>query len=86
MPRTRWLALTVLCAATLMIILDGTIVTVALPSIPRDLGFSPAALSWVRRCRAGCRFEPAESSAGAPGEVSIQGFPRAVFRLRRDRR
>ncbi|MDR0342713.1 MAG: MFS transporter, partial [Nocardiopsaceae bacterium] len=47
MPRTRWLALTVLCAATLMIILDGTIVTVALPSIQRDLGFSPAALSWV---------------------------------------
>jgi EmrB/QacA subfamily drug resistance transporter len=37
----------VLCAATLMIILDGTIVTVALPSIQRDLGFAPPGLSWV---------------------------------------
>lgn len=45
--RSRWLALTVLCAATLMIILDGTIVTVALPSVQRDLGFSAAGLEWV---------------------------------------
>lgn len=45
--RSRGLALTVLCAATLMIILDGTIVTVALPVIQRDLGFAPASLSWV---------------------------------------
>jgi len=37
----------VLCAATLMVILDGTIVTVALPSIQRDLGFSAASLTWV---------------------------------------
>lgn len=36
-----------LCGANLMIILDGTIVTVALPSIQRDLGFSAASLSWV---------------------------------------
>jgi EmrB/QacA subfamily drug resistance transporter len=43
----RGLALAVLCAATLMIILDGTIVTVALPSIERGLGFSPAGLTWV---------------------------------------
>jgi EmrB/QacA subfamily drug resistance transporter len=35
------------CGANLMIILDGTIVTVALPSIQRDLGFSAASLSWV---------------------------------------
>jgi EmrB/QacA subfamily drug resistance transporter len=41
------LALAVLCSATLMIILDGTIVTVALPAIQRDLGFSPAGLTWV---------------------------------------
>ena len=33
MERSRWLALTVLCAAMMMIILDGTIVTVALPTI-----------------------------------------------------
>jgi MFS family permease len=47
MERSRWLALTVLCAAMMMIILDGTIVTVALPAIQRDLGFSPAGLAWV---------------------------------------
>ena len=45
--RSRWLALTVLCAATMMIILDGTIVTVALPAIQRDLGFSASGLAWV---------------------------------------
>jgi MFS family permease len=44
---SRWLALTVLCAVTMMIILDGTIVTVALPSIQRDLGFSATGLEWV---------------------------------------
>jgi EmrB/QacA subfamily drug resistance transporter len=45
--RNRWLALAVLCTASLMIILDGTIVTVALPSIQADLGFSAGSLSWV---------------------------------------
>jgi EmrB/QacA subfamily drug resistance transporter len=44
---SRGLALAVLCAATLMVILDGTIVTVALPSIQRDLGFSAPSLTWV---------------------------------------
>jgi EmrB/QacA subfamily drug resistance transporter len=43
----RRLALWLLCAASLMIILDGTIVTVALPSIQRGLGFSAGSLSWV---------------------------------------
>ena len=47
MERSRWLALTVLCAAMMMIILDGTIVTVALPTIQRDLGFSSSGLAWV---------------------------------------
>ncbi|MCG5213408.1 MFS transporter [Streptosporangium sp. KLBMP 9127] len=46
-PRSRWLALTVLSAAMLMTILDGSIVTVAMPAIQRDLGFSPAELSWT---------------------------------------
>jgi EmrB/QacA subfamily drug resistance transporter len=47
-PRdSRGLALAVLCAATLMVILDGTIVTVALPSIQRDLHFSAPSLTWV---------------------------------------
>jgi EmrB/QacA subfamily drug resistance transporter len=45
--RSRWLALIVLCAASLMIILDGTIVTVALPAIQADLGFTASSLSWI---------------------------------------
>ncbi len=45
--RTRWLALYVLCLGDLMIVLDTTIVNVALPSIRQDLGFSPTSLAWV---------------------------------------
>jgi EmrB/QacA subfamily drug resistance transporter len=45
--RTRWLALYVLCLGDLMIVLDGTIVNVALPSIRDDLGFSETSLAWV---------------------------------------
>src|SRR4030088_2882176 len=45
--RTRWFALYVLCAGTLMIVLDTTIVNVALPSIRADLGFSQTSLAWV---------------------------------------
>jgi EmrB/QacA subfamily drug resistance transporter len=45
--RTRWLALYVLCLASLMIVLDVTIVGVALPSIRQDLGFSETSLAWV---------------------------------------
>src|SRR5512133_289940 len=45
--RTRWLALYVLCLASLMIVLDVTIVGVALPSIKDDLGFSDTSLAWV---------------------------------------
>src|SRR3954465_2820415 len=40
-------ALAVLCVMQLMIILDGTVVTVALPTIESDLGFSQAGLAWV---------------------------------------
>jgi EmrB/QacA subfamily drug resistance transporter len=43
----RWAALYVLCAGMLMIVLDVTIVNVALPSIQDDLGFSSASLAWV---------------------------------------
>jgi EmrB/QacA subfamily drug resistance transporter len=43
----RWLALYVLCAGVLMIVLDATIVNVALPSIQDDLGFSQNDLAWV---------------------------------------
>ena len=45
--RTRWLALYVLCLGDLMIVLDSTIVNVALPSIREDLGFSQTSLAWV---------------------------------------
>jgi EmrB/QacA subfamily drug resistance transporter len=45
--RQRWLALYVLCGGMLMIVLDATIVNVALPSIKNDLGFSQSNLAWV---------------------------------------
>ena len=45
--RKRWLALMVLCFGVLMIVLDATIVNVALPSIRDDLGFSQTSLAWV---------------------------------------
>src|SRR5437016_11146331 len=45
--RTRWLALIVLCLGDLMIVLDTTIVNVALPSIRDDLGFNETSLAWV---------------------------------------
>jgi len=43
----RWLALTILCLGVLMIVLDSTVVNVALPSIKADLGFTEASLAWV---------------------------------------
>ncbi|GIH93946.1 MFS transporter [Planobispora siamensis] len=46
-PRSRWPALIVLSTSMLMTILDGSIVTVAMPAIQQDLGFSPAGLSWT---------------------------------------
>ena len=45
--RSRWLALYVLCLGDLMIVLDQSIVNVALPSIQSDLGFTQSALAWV---------------------------------------
>ena len=45
--RRRWLALVVVCFGQLMIVLDSTIVNVALPAIQRDLQFSQANLTWV---------------------------------------
>jgi hypothetical protein len=45
--RNRWLALYVLCVGVLMIVLDATVVNVALPSIQDDLGFSQSDLAWV---------------------------------------
>jgi EmrB/QacA subfamily drug resistance transporter len=45
--RNRWLALIILCLGDLMLVLDVTIVGVALPSIREDLGFSETSLAWV---------------------------------------
>ncbi len=45
--RTRWLALIILCVGDLMIVVDTTVVNVALPSIRSDLGFSQTSLAWV---------------------------------------
>jgi EmrB/QacA subfamily drug resistance transporter len=45
--RRRWLALMILCLGTLMIVLDTTIVNVALPTIKRSLGFNSSSLAWV---------------------------------------
>jgi EmrB/QacA subfamily drug resistance transporter len=45
--RSRWIALVVLCVGALMIVLDATVVNVALPSIQADLGFSQSGLAWV---------------------------------------
>src|SRR5260370_27237897 len=47
MKNSRWLSLIVLCAGFLLIVVDMTIVNVALPSIQRDLGFSQSGLAWV---------------------------------------
>jgi EmrB/QacA subfamily drug resistance transporter len=45
--RNRWLALYVLCLGVMMIVIDATIVNVALPSIRADLGFTQTSLAWV---------------------------------------
>src|SRR5256885_4564892 len=45
--KSRWLALIIVCLGYLMIVLDVTIVGVALPSIREDLGFSESSLAWV---------------------------------------
>ena len=45
--RRRWVALAVVCLGQLMMVLDATIVNVALPAIQADLHFSPGNLTWV---------------------------------------
>src|SRR5260221_2898121 len=47
MKNSRWISLTVLCAGFLLIVVDMTIVNVALPSIQKDLGFTQSGLAWV---------------------------------------
>ena len=67
--RSRWIALVVLCTGMLMIVLDMTIVNVALPSIQADLGFTQAGLAWVVTCgrsRATTRRRSAWRSCPSP--------------------
>src|SRR3954454_284572 len=45
--KNRWVALYVLCTGVLMIVLDATVVNVALPTIKADLGFTQSSLAWV---------------------------------------
>ncbi len=47
MTNSRWLSLTILCTGFLLIVVDMTIVNVALPSIQRDMGFAQSGLAWV---------------------------------------
>jgi EmrB/QacA subfamily drug resistance transporter len=47
LPSRRWWALAVIAVAQLMVVLDGTVVTIALPSAQRDLGISDADRQWV---------------------------------------
>src|SRR5579872_5448082 len=46
-PVNRWFILVLVCVAQFMVVLDATIVNVALPSIQRGLSFSPSSLQWV---------------------------------------
>src|SRR5580698_5407849 len=46
-PSNRWLILVIACLAQFMVVLDATVVNVALPSIQRGLHFAPANLQWV---------------------------------------
>src|SRR6202166_4698012 len=47
MKNTRWISLMILCTGFLLIVVDTTIVNVALPSIQRDMGFTQSGLAWV---------------------------------------
>ena len=69
--RKRWLALLLVCAAQLMIVLDGTIVNVALPVIQNSLGFSEVSLSWVVNAYLLTPSVASYSSVAGPGISSV---------------
>src|SRR3954453_1950760 len=86
--RRRWIALVILCLGDLMIVLDATIVNVALPSIRKDLGFSQTSLAWVVNAYlltyGGClllRGAPPRAARGAGGRG---GGPRGRVALAHD--
>ena len=69
----RWKALAVLSVAYLMVVLDVSIVNVALPSIQKDLHFSPEDLQWVVSALLADLRRASCCSAGAPGTCSGAG-------------
>jgi len=66
MKHSRWLSLIVLCTGFLLIVVDMTIVNVALPSIQIDLGFSQSGLAWVSQ-RVPHRLRRAPAARGPGG-------------------
>ncbi len=77
--RNRWVALYVLCVGMLMIVLDATVVNVALPAIQSDLGFSQSGLAWVVACF------PSHTSLSGGGKHG-NGKAQEARRRRRSRR
>ena len=69
----RWRVLVVLALAQFMVVVDGTVVNVALPSIQRSLGFAPADLAWVIDAYA-IVFGGCCCSAGGPRTCSGAGM------------
>ena len=70
--RSRWLALYVLCLGDLMIVLDQSIVNVALPSIRTDLGFSQAVVPRCRPLRPGARWRECVLCGAGPDHGAVQ--------------
>jgi MFS family permease len=83
--RSRWLALVIVCIGNLMIVLDVTIVGVALPSIRQDLGFSESSLAWVANAYLLTfgGFLPGSATCSATGASTCSGS--ASSRSRRSR-
>jgi hypothetical protein len=80
-PR-RWWALALLCGAFFMVLLDGTIVLVALPSIGADLGFSEQGLQWVVSAAVSRSEDYLAANQGAnPLVVLTEGFQSAFLAL-----
>src|SRR5437764_852194 len=72
--RTRWFALYTLTLASLMIVLDATIVNVALPSIRQDLDFSQTSLAWVVNAYLlALRLLPASEGSAAGTRLDVGG-------------
>src|ERR1700738_1892790 len=68
MKNSRWLSLMILCTGFLLIVVDMTIVNVALPSIQRDLGFTQSGLAWDINAYL-IAFGGFLLRAGAPGDL-----------------